>query len=272
MVVYESVDPNPKYGLVPRHLRFLFRYCTEAAVRSRVRPDLWTRSLGDDQLATRHVLRESTGYAWGVEAQEIYPGATVVQDSERAAYWTDQVGIAFHEVQIESNAQTIALVFAEVTVEEVAAGYTPFSVAAASHAEAYASVSRQSLTSPEDESASGLVPKQLDLSFLRPDLQALAVHTGTGEVMWPRSYAQDAINEISAAGFIVLGLDLRSDGGGTTPTGLSTEIGWSSYRPNSERGTALIDDARQQATDALRRPDLTEFEDYQWVLITWTSA
>ena len=27
MVVYEPVDPGPKYGLVPRHLRFLFRYC-----------------------------------------------------------------------------------------------------------------------------------------------------------------------------------------------------------------------------------------------------
>jgi hypothetical protein len=79
-------------------------------------------------------------------------------------------------------------------------------------------------------------------------------------------------NEISAAGFVILGLDLRSDGGGTTPAGLSTEISWSSYRRNSERGTASIDAARQQATEALRRPDLTEFEGYQWVLVTWTSA
>lgn len=272
LVVYESVDPNPKYGLVPRHLRFLFRYCTEAAVHSRVRPDVWARSFSDDLLASRHVSRESTGYVWGVEAQEIYPGATAVQDSERARYWTDQVGIAFHEVHIEANAQTIALVFAEVTVEQVASGYTPFSVAAAGHAEAYASGSRHPLTSPEEQSASGLAPKQVDLSFLRPDLQALAVHTGTGEVMWPRSYAQEVINEISAAGFVILGLDLRSDGGGTTPAGLSTEISWSSYRRNSERGTASIDAARQQATEALRRPDLTEFEGYQWVLVTWTSA
>lgn len=155
IVVYESVDPNPKYGLVPRHLRFLFRYCTEAAVRSRVTPDVWTRSLSDDLLVTRHVSRDSTGYVWGVEGQEIYPGATVVRGSERAAYWTDQVGIAFHEVQIEANAQTIALVFAEVIVEEVASGYAPFSVAAAGHAEADTSGSRQPLTSREQPSASG---------------------------------------------------------------------------------------------------------------------
>jgi hypothetical protein len=166
MVVYESVDPNPKYGLVPRHLRFLYRNCTEAVVRSRVRPDVWSRSLSDDLLITRHVSAESTGYVWGVEAQEIYPGATVVQQSERAAYWTDRVGIVFHEARIEANAQTIALVFAEVSVEEVAENYTPFSITAAGHADAYASDSRRPLTSPEERSTGEQAPEQRDLDGL----------------------------------------------------------------------------------------------------------
>jgi hypothetical protein len=47
MVVYQSVDPNPKFGLAPRHLRFLFRYCPEVLVRSLVRPDVWSSSLDD---------------------------------------------------------------------------------------------------------------------------------------------------------------------------------------------------------------------------------
>jgi hypothetical protein len=98
VVVYEPVDRNPKHGLVPRHLRFLFKYCTEATVTSRVRPDVWARSLSDDLLKVHHVSRGSPGYVWGVEAQELFPGATVVQGSSRAAYWADQLGLAFHEV------------------------------------------------------------------------------------------------------------------------------------------------------------------------------
>ena len=137
-VVYELVDPNPKYGLVPRHLRFLFRYCTEATVTSRVRPDVWARSLSDDLLKVRHVSRGSTGYVWGVEAQEVYRGATVIQGSKRAAYWADQLGIAFHEVLVEANAQAIGLVFSEATVAEVTPGYVPFIVASTGHAETYA--------------------------------------------------------------------------------------------------------------------------------------
>lgn len=155
MVVYEPVDPDPRYGLVPRHLRFLFRYCTEATVTSRVRPDVWIRSLGEDLLQVRHVSRGSTGYVWGVEAQELYPGATVVQGSERAAYWADQLGIAFHEVVVEANSQAIGLVFSEVTVAEVTAGYAPFIVAAAGHAETYAEGSRQPLLGNHDRQRTG---------------------------------------------------------------------------------------------------------------------
>ena len=156
MVVYEPVDPGPKYGLVPRHLRFLFRYCTEATVTSRVRPDVWAGSLSDDILKVRRVSQDSPGYVWGVEAQELYPGATIVQGSSRAAYWADQLGLAFHEVVVEANAQAIGLVFAEVAVSEVIPGYAPFTVAAAGHAEAYADSSRQRLSGDVTGSEPGL--------------------------------------------------------------------------------------------------------------------
>jgi hypothetical protein len=119
MVVYEPVDPNPEYGLVPRHLRFLFRYCTEATVTSRARPAVCVRSLSDDLLKVRHVSRASTGYVWGVEAQELYPGVTVVKGSKGAARWADQLGIAFHEVLVEANSQAIGLVFSEATAAEI---------------------------------------------------------------------------------------------------------------------------------------------------------
>ena len=80
----------------------------------------------------------TTGYVWGVEAQEAYPGATVTQGSKRAAYRADQLGIAFHEVLVEANSQTIGLVFSEATVAEVTPGYVPFIVASRGHSETYA--------------------------------------------------------------------------------------------------------------------------------------
>jgi hypothetical protein len=80
------------------NLCLLFRYCTEATGVSRARPDVRIWSLSYEFLRLRHVSRDSTGYVWGVEAQEAYPGATVIQGSKRAAYWADQLGIAFHEV------------------------------------------------------------------------------------------------------------------------------------------------------------------------------
>jgi hypothetical protein len=164
MVVYEPVDPNPKYGLVPRHLRFLFRHCTEATVTSRVRPEVWSRSLSDELLKVRHVSRDATGYVWGVESQELYPGARVVKGSKRAACWADRLGIAFHEVLVESNSQAIGLVFSEVTVSEVTPGYAPFTVAASGHAEAYAGSSRQPLLGDLTGSEPGLGNCQLPTS------------------------------------------------------------------------------------------------------------
>jgi len=61
-----AVDPNPKYGLVARHLRFLFRYCIESTVTSRARPDVRIWSLSNDLLRVRHVsrARPATSGAW----------------------------------------------------------------------------------------------------------------------------------------------------------------------------------------------------------------
>lgn len=139
MVVFQSVDPNPRYGLVPRHVRLLFRYCTEADVRSSVPPGLWSQSLDDSLLDAHTVTRDSDGYVWGVQCQVLYPGARVIEKSKRARNWERRVGIPFHEVLIEGNAQTISLVFSDLTIEEVGDGYTPYKVGGTGIPERYAS-------------------------------------------------------------------------------------------------------------------------------------
>jgi hypothetical protein len=125
-VVYQSCDPNPKYGLSPRHLRFIFRLCPEATVTSRVRPDVWARSLDDSLLDEQRVTRESPGYVWGVQTQCLYPGASVIDGSDRARFWANALGVEFHEIVVEANAQSITLVFSDIQVDEVSDGYAPY--------------------------------------------------------------------------------------------------------------------------------------------------
>ncbi|HET9059898.1 MAG TPA: hypothetical protein VFN61_08245 [Acidimicrobiales bacterium] len=145
IIFYEPVDPNPKYGLVPRHVRVLFQHCVEVTVHSRVRPDVWKRSLNDELLHVHSAGRDATGYVWGVGSQELYPGATVVEDSQRAKQWSGQIGIDFHEVKIEANAHSITLIFSKVASQEIGPGYAPYTVAPDGHGEHYAEGSRQPL-------------------------------------------------------------------------------------------------------------------------------
>jgi hypothetical protein len=147
MVVYQSVDPRS--GLTPRHLQFVFRFCTEADARSTVAPDVWRRSTDDQLLGTHHVTNDSAGYVWGVRCQILYPGPTIIENSHRAKMWEDQLGIPFHEVQIKGNAHLITLVFADLSVDVVSAGYAPYSVEEQGIAEEYADGSKRPLSPPE---------------------------------------------------------------------------------------------------------------------------
>lgn len=145
MLVYESADPRS--GITPRYLKFLFRNCPEVHVLSSIRPDVWSRSTDDSLVETRHVTNDTRGYVWGVLSQELYPGPHIVKDSARARQWTESSGIRFHEVNIEANAHRISIVFSELSVQEIGIGYTPFKVGRSSFAEEYEAESKMPLES-----------------------------------------------------------------------------------------------------------------------------
>jgi hypothetical protein len=151
VIVYQSVDPNPRYALVPRHLRFLFRLCPEVHIRSRVAPEVWTRSVDDSLTKITTVTRDATGYVWGVAGQEAYPGGSLVSPSPRARQWSDATGIEFQEVCIAANAHEISIVFSELVVEEVPTGYTSYRVEAEGVAEKYAAGSKIPLSELETD-------------------------------------------------------------------------------------------------------------------------
>jgi arginase len=124
LIVYGVADPRTR--IRPNHLRYLFKYCVEADVRSTVRADVWRRSL-DDRL-THMSGRKFPGYVWGVKWQGLYPGGRVIEKSDRARVWSESIGIPFHEIVIKSNAHVITLVASDLEVTEVDPGHTPFVV------------------------------------------------------------------------------------------------------------------------------------------------
>ena len=123
LIVYVTADPRT--GIPPVHLRYLFRYCVEALVESTVAVDTWRRSL-DERLIRYDTGVDLDGYVWGVNSHVLYPGMSVMSPSARAEKWSADIGIDFQEVHIESNAHNISLIFSDLSVTEVGEGYAPF--------------------------------------------------------------------------------------------------------------------------------------------------
>jgi hypothetical protein len=57
-----------------------------------------------------------------MEATELEAAPEVIfdgADTERAPAWSERVGIDFHEVRVETNAQRLTIVFADLKVDDV---------------------------------------------------------------------------------------------------------------------------------------------------------
>lgn len=125
LVVYCTADPST--GIAPSHERYLFKLCVQAMVETAVPEEFWARSL-DERLLDHDASADLDGYVWGVKWQVLYPGARVVDASERAQHWTEALDLPFHEVRIETNGHNISLVFSELVVDTVEPGHSPFTV------------------------------------------------------------------------------------------------------------------------------------------------
>src|SRR5207248_421399 len=117
----------PSAGVAPAYRRYLFRYCVQAACLTTVPAQVWRSSL-DDRLTEYGTGVDLDGYVWGVKWQALYPGASGVPQSGTATRCAQELGIEFHEVRIQTNAQDLTLVFSDLQVSEPLAGYTPFRV------------------------------------------------------------------------------------------------------------------------------------------------
>jgi hypothetical protein len=126
VIVHCTADPRS--GVRPAYLRYLFKVCVSARIETTVPEGVWERSL-DDRLISYGTGVDLDGYVWGVKWHVLYPGARVVTESAPAAHWTAALGRPFHEVRVETNAHTLNLVFSELEVTEVGTDYTPVHLA-----------------------------------------------------------------------------------------------------------------------------------------------
>ncbi|WBB65208.1 hypothetical protein [Micromonospora sp. WMMD812] len=125
VVVYAAADPRT--GIEPAHLRYLFTCCVVAEATTALSPDTWRGSL-DKGLTDPESGPDLDGYVWAVRWQAIYPGAQRIADSQRAQEWAERVGIDFHEVHIEMNGHNLTLIFNDLEVMRLPIGYAPFRV------------------------------------------------------------------------------------------------------------------------------------------------
>ncbi|MER6181954.1 hypothetical protein [Streptomyces sp. NPDC001652] len=123
VIVYATADPRT--GITPSHLRYLFRYCVEARCETSVPAETWRVSL-DDRLIDHETGADLDGYVWGVKWHCLYPGAKLLPESDATRRWSNALGIDFHEVHIETNAHNLTLLFSDLQVSEVPVGYAPF--------------------------------------------------------------------------------------------------------------------------------------------------
>ncbi|MGO9455452.1 MAG: hypothetical protein ACLP62_00190 [Acidimicrobiales bacterium] len=89
---------------------------------------VWRRWVARDrqrQLVVGHIGLITIGLDRCGLADELYPGASVIEPSSRAQFWAREIGIQLHEVQVEANAHEISVLFSDLTVEKVAPGYAP---------------------------------------------------------------------------------------------------------------------------------------------------
>ena len=97
---------------------YLFRFCVEVHINTALTDKQYRESL-DDRLIVYESGKDLDGFLWGVNWSALYSGWMLERASERAANWTERIGIPFHEVRIEGNVHNMTLIFAELTVTKL---------------------------------------------------------------------------------------------------------------------------------------------------------
>jgi hypothetical protein len=114
---YELVVSGRNGPLLTDVHRYLFIGCVEAHCETTVRPTTFAASLPDAFVYAGPDYpdqEEPDGFIWGVRWSCLYPGLTYHAEGARARRWTELLQRPMHEVELETEAFRLRLVFADV--------------------------------------------------------------------------------------------------------------------------------------------------------------
>lgn len=128
--LYVLVTADPRTGIAPEHLRYRFTHCVRASVETAVGRDVWAGSLDDVLIDHDTWLRagEPPGYVWGVGWSCLYPGLSLLPESDETREWSAVLGRPVRSALVETNGHDITLVFTDLVVDRVHPGESAFTI------------------------------------------------------------------------------------------------------------------------------------------------
>jgi len=98
---------------------FLFRGCVAATYECSVPPAGY--SINDVFIDYEGWQKAGApdGFVWTMHAN-VYPGWQLLTDSELVTSWADRLGLAMHEILIETNVFMLRLVFHDLAIKQIA--------------------------------------------------------------------------------------------------------------------------------------------------------
>jgi hypothetical protein len=119
-----AAQPGHRTSYIAARLRYRFTHCVSAHCESKVTPETWSASWGDEFIEYDAWLdaREPSGFVWGVNSSGAYPGPDWIDGSSAAAEWSERLGRPMREFELVTEAFHLRLVFHDVRVTTLAEG------------------------------------------------------------------------------------------------------------------------------------------------------
>jgi hypothetical protein len=109
------------WDMGPGRYLYRFTHCTEAHCVTTLTDTGWRESWSDTYIDYEAWVEagQPEGFVWGVQWSLAYPGLTYIDESESAGRWSSRLGTQMHEVNIETEAFCLNLIFHDVRVTKL---------------------------------------------------------------------------------------------------------------------------------------------------------
>lgn len=120
-VFFEALWGREKWADAKGTYRLRFSHCPEVSTTTTVSDLGWKQAWSDVFIDHAEWLAagEPEGFVWGACWSTSYPGLSYIDDSPQARHWSERLGKSMHEIQIETEAFRLRLVFHDFSVTKL---------------------------------------------------------------------------------------------------------------------------------------------------------